>query len=70
MDVIEEKIVREQPKKKGTKQYTGLRIMTRKIMRNKLKFELKKLGFTKVNKNFRQILSNMSDKEIIKLFNK
>ena len=64
------KVGKTKAKKKRTKEYTGLRVFTRKIIRNKLKFELKKLGYHKVNKNFRYILANMTDKEKLKLLNK
>lgn len=56
--------------KKKSKPFNERRVLTRSIIRNKLKFELKKLGYPKVNKNFRYILAGMSNDEKLKLLNK
>lgn len=66
------KMVSSKPKenKRAVKPYNARRVVTRKIMRNKLKFELKKLGYKKINKNFKYILLNMDLKDKLNLLNK
>lgn len=45
----------------------GRRVLTRKIIRNYLKFQLRKMGYKHVNRDFKEILSNFTLKEKMEL---
>lgn len=69
-DFLNSKNKEKQNNKKHKRPYNERRVVTRSIMRNKLKYELKELGYKKVNKNFKYILMNMDLSERLKLLNK
>lgn len=56
-------------KRQYSKPFTERRALTRKIMRRKLKFELKRSGIPHVNKNLSQFIHKASEKELMELIN-
>ncbi len=49
------------------KQKNFRRIMTRKIMRNMIKDKMKQHGIPHVNKNLKEVLKNVDNKEVEKM---
>lgn len=54
-------------KKQVVKPFNERRVLTRRIARNKLKFELKKMGIQHVNKNFSHVIHHTDLEELINL---
>lgn len=52
-----------------SKPFTERRALTRKIMRRKIKFELKRSGIPHVNKNLSQFIHSASKRELMELIN-
>lgn len=56
-------------KRQYSKPFTERRALTRKIMRRKLKFELKQMRIPHVNKNLSQIIHSTSKEQLMELIN-